>query len=384
MDTTQHLDLPLLVAAQAQKHVTLNEALTALDALVQLSVLDRTRTAPPASPAEGDRHIVAAGATGAWAGRSGQLALRLDGGWRFFKPGQGWTAWCAAEACSLVHEADAWRVVPGSGALARFDAVGIGTAADAGNPLTVRAAATLFRDAGGSCRVKLSKAAESDTASLLFQTAFAGRAEVGLCGDDNLRIKTSADGAGWRDALVIDPGSGAVGVGAAPAFPLDVRGEGQVRIGATFLPLATSGAGGIELMSDQTGDRISYIDMHACDAQGDFSARIVRLAGANGAMAIQTLGTGGLSLSSAGGAVSVSAGGADRLHVGTDGRVGIGTVTPAATLQVEGPVRVGRYTVATLPSAATVGAGAIAYIGDGPALAFSDGSAWRTAAGALL
>ena len=49
-DTTTHLGLPYLLAAQAQKHVTHNEALRLLDAMVQLSVLDRTRTAPPASP----------------------------------------------------------------------------------------------------------------------------------------------------------------------------------------------------------------------------------------------------------------------------------------------------------------------------------------------
>ena len=62
-DTT-HLLLPYLLAAQAQKHVTVNEALRLLDGIVQLAVLDRHRTAPPADPADGDRHIVAPGATG--------------------------------------------------------------------------------------------------------------------------------------------------------------------------------------------------------------------------------------------------------------------------------------------------------------------------------
>ena len=81
-DTSTHLLLPYLLAAQAQKHVTLNEALRLLDGLVQLAVLDRHLTAPPASPADGDRHIVASGATGAWAGLGPQRRLlgrrRLD------------------------------------------------------------------------------------------------------------------------------------------------------------------------------------------------------------------------------------------------------------------------------------------------------------------
>ena len=49
-DTSTHLLLPYLLAAQAQKHVTVNEALRLLDGLVQLAVLDRHLTAPPASP----------------------------------------------------------------------------------------------------------------------------------------------------------------------------------------------------------------------------------------------------------------------------------------------------------------------------------------------
>ena len=68
MDTSPNLALPYLLANQAQKHVTVNEALRRLDALVQLSVLSASLAAPPASPADGDRYIVPAGATGTWVG----------------------------------------------------------------------------------------------------------------------------------------------------------------------------------------------------------------------------------------------------------------------------------------------------------------------------
>ena len=80
-DTTTHLGLPYLLAAQAQKHVTHNEALRLLDAMVQLSVLDRTRTAPPASPVDGNRHLVDSGATGLWAGWDLNIAFWVDGAW---------------------------------------------------------------------------------------------------------------------------------------------------------------------------------------------------------------------------------------------------------------------------------------------------------------
>lgn len=55
MDQTTHLGLPYIQAAQAQKHVTHNEALQLLRAVVQLSVLDRAHGAQPAAPTEGAR-----------------------------------------------------------------------------------------------------------------------------------------------------------------------------------------------------------------------------------------------------------------------------------------------------------------------------------------
>ncbi len=65
MVTSPNLLLPYILAAQAQKHVTHNEAIRALDAVVQIGVIDRGLTAPPVSPSNGDRYIVAVGGTGA-------------------------------------------------------------------------------------------------------------------------------------------------------------------------------------------------------------------------------------------------------------------------------------------------------------------------------
>ena len=67
-DSTTHLGLPYLLAAQAQKHVSHNEALRLLDAMVQLSVLDRTRTTPPAICPLNPRKSCSAGSWG-WLGR---------------------------------------------------------------------------------------------------------------------------------------------------------------------------------------------------------------------------------------------------------------------------------------------------------------------------
>src|SRR5262245_34467817 len=95
MDDTANLKLPYIVAAQAQKHVTHNEALRALDAIVQLMVLDKDLAAPPGSPVAGDRYIVAASPIGAWAGQAGKVAAFQDGAWAFYAPQEGWIAWVA-------------------------------------------------------------------------------------------------------------------------------------------------------------------------------------------------------------------------------------------------------------------------------------------------
>ena len=71
---TPNLALPLIAAAQAQKHVMHNEALFAIDALLQCAVKDKDLSAPPAAPAAGDRYIVSASSSGAWAGKAGMLA----------------------------------------------------------------------------------------------------------------------------------------------------------------------------------------------------------------------------------------------------------------------------------------------------------------------
>ena len=110
-DTSTHLGLPYLVAAQAQKHVTQNEALRLLDAMVQLSVLDRTRTTPPASPADGDRHLVASGATGLWAGWDLNIAFWVDGSWLRLVPRPGWLVWIATEQAFAVWNGSAWDPV---------------------------------------------------------------------------------------------------------------------------------------------------------------------------------------------------------------------------------------------------------------------------------
>jgi hypothetical protein len=110
-DETTILSLPLILPAQAQKHVTHNEAITALDLIVQLAVIDRTLTTAPALPSVGDRHIVAVGATGPWVGQSGRIALFTATGWQFTQPLAGWQAHVLAEGQTAVFDGLVWETL---------------------------------------------------------------------------------------------------------------------------------------------------------------------------------------------------------------------------------------------------------------------------------
>jgi hypothetical protein len=111
-EESARLRIPYIAAAQAQKHVTHNEAMTLLDTLVQLSVLDKDLTAPPGSPSEGDCYIVAASATGAWIGWDKRIARYIDGEWRSYLPGAGlgagWLAYVIDEAALYAFDGMNW------------------------------------------------------------------------------------------------------------------------------------------------------------------------------------------------------------------------------------------------------------------------------------
>lgn len=107
-ETTANLSLPYILSAQAQKHVTHNEALRNLDAIVQLSVVSKQVTDPPPSPPDGERHIVGAGATGVWVSREGLVAAYQDGAWAYHTPRPGWRVWLEDEARLEVFDGAEW------------------------------------------------------------------------------------------------------------------------------------------------------------------------------------------------------------------------------------------------------------------------------------
>ncbi|MGO4869109.1 MAG: hypothetical protein ACLPGW_00615 [Roseiarcus sp.] len=97
-----------------------------------------------------------------------------------------------------------WTIV--DQALSGLAGVGIGTAIDPNNPLSVYGPSALFN--GVNFNVAVNKAAAGDTASFIFEDNFSGRAQIGLCGNDNFSFKVSPNGSSWVTAIALDATTG--------------------------------------------------------------------------------------------------------------------------------------------------------------------------------
>lgn len=208
-DKSTRLALPYIQPAQAQKHVTHNEAIELLDMIVQLTLQDVDLDTPPGTPAEGETWAIGATPTGAWAGQAGALASFRGGGWLFATPRAGWQGYVVSSGDMRRYNGTNWVTHGGISSFNNLPAVGVNTTADTTNRLSVSADATLLNHAGSGHQMKINKAGSGDTASLLYQSGFSGRAEMGLAGNDDFAIKVS-DGSTWFTGLTVQGTSGAV------------------------------------------------------------------------------------------------------------------------------------------------------------------------------
>ncbi len=109
-ETTPRLGLPYVVAAQAQKHIPINESLARLDGLVQLAVESRAVAAQPVGPVGGGVWILPASATGAaWAGQPAGALMRFEAGaWEAVALAEGVLAWVKDENQMVAFDGAVW------------------------------------------------------------------------------------------------------------------------------------------------------------------------------------------------------------------------------------------------------------------------------------
>jgi len=217
-DATPRLSLPWLMPAQAQKHVTVNESLGRLDALVHARALSASESVQPADPAPGDSYILPEDAQGEdWAHFDpGALVWFQDGAWQGAAPRAGLIVYVADVSALTVHDGTQWR---DSGALIAalpgLDRLGVGTEPDDINRFAAKLNTALWtaltegEGGTGDLRYTLNKEGADHVLSLLFQSGWSGRAELGLVGDDDVSLRVSPDGADWIEALRVERATGA-------------------------------------------------------------------------------------------------------------------------------------------------------------------------------
>lgn len=225
-DTTTRLLLPYILSAQAQKHVTHNEALRRLDGLINLTVADRTRTTPPANPTEGQAHLVASAASGLWAGWSGDIAVWTDGAWLRLPAQPGWRLWVIDEGVMLVRIGTNWLSLD----------VAMGLVTRAANVVLAQGAA------GGTTNLEIIDATVSGLSGADVITSLVLPAN-GLILGVTARVSTPIAGAtGFALGIAGEPEL--FGAGYAPNTGTEAVGAIAPRVFATATPVVVTAEGG--------------------------------------------------------------------------------------------------------------------------------------------
>ncbi len=143
MSRTVNLQLPLVQASQAQKHVTVNEAFGLVDGLAQLTLASLTVGSPPITAVDGTAYAIPAGASGTWAAEAGKVAIASNGGWVYASPRTGWRGWVTDAGCTVIHDGSGWVehgvAIGANGAASLIEVREIDVNVTAGNSVTTAA-----------------------------------------------------------------------------------------------------------------------------------------------------------------------------------------------------------------------------------------------------
>ncbi|MEK3673528.1 DUF2793 domain-containing protein [Paenibacillus sp. FSL R10-2771] len=154
----------------------------------QASVKDQNLTAPPASPVEGERYIIPAGATGVWAGKTSQIAEYQSGVWAYYVPAVGWTAYVDDEQKIYSWNGTAWvrtggalqTVTAGNGLTGGGQADTVTLTVGAGNGITVGSTSVAAKPGKGIMVNSTGIEASIDAESIVYDAANGNRLMVSV------------------------------------------------------------------------------------------------------------------------------------------------------------------------------------------------------------
>lgn len=260
-------DFPLLAPAQSQKHITVNEALQAIDARLFLSFLSVNANDLPSDAGDGS-HVAMAltlpvNNTPDLSGYAGKIAYLNHGAWQAITPQPGWLGWDEMSETFVVFDSvTGWKPFDPFAEITQSSQLGINTAASHTNRLTVKSDAVLFSHddvtpGSGDMRLNINKNSSQQVATFAFQTNYVTHAEFGTVGTDNTTLRVSADGVTFLPAIEFD------NVTADILSPLKLRMSVAVNDQPAFQMTGTATDGsqdniegvGLYLTHNQTGNR---------------------------------------------------------------------------------------------------------------------------------
>lgn len=296
MSQSARLSLPYLEGAQAQKHVTVNQTIRRLDALVQLAVESATLASQPVGPADGQVYILPPGKTGAaWgAMANGALAYWRDGAWEQITPREGWLAFVKDADRLLVFDGTAWVAAMEAADLGlgvtdtvQFGRLGVGGApwggavfhgqaagadaelrlqrTDGTGYFRVRCRTTLaelnHEANAGNALIDFNPAPLDGTSAAAFRffraTSTTGAAQLEIFRGDGTSARAHVLQGKTFSILDQQGYKVKVGANATPVCALDV--EGAVRVASytvATVPSAAAGAGQIIFVSNESGGAV--------------------------------------------------------------------------------------------------------------------------------
>jgi hypothetical protein len=108
MANSPKIEFPLLTEGQALAHITINQALIIIDAMVQASFIEIGLNTPPATPALGDTYVVGGTPTGDWTGKANKIAIWY-GGWYFVTRRDGFTGFDQTNGYMVSYYGGTWN-----------------------------------------------------------------------------------------------------------------------------------------------------------------------------------------------------------------------------------------------------------------------------------
>ncbi|MDZ4306607.1 DUF2793 domain-containing protein [Allopontixanthobacter sp.] len=217
-----------------------------VEAFMRGSVADRDLTAPPVSTADGAAYLVAAAATGAWAGHDGELAVAVgvdaSNGWLFAAAAtEGQILWVEDEAIRIQFIGAAWaEIALGDGTAAGLDFDIDGTlAANSDALVPTQQAVKTYVDT----EIAAVSGYTDEQARDAIGAALVAGANISITVDDGADTITIAASGGAGSLDVEDDGVGVV----AAASALNFTGAGVIvtDAGGGMADIAIAGGGAV-------------------------------------------------------------------------------------------------------------------------------------------